>query len=200
MVMVPSGLLLVLCFAFAAESKSLISEECGEPQLKRMAQCAQRNEIVDLISFRCFEIGKRGPCSPGDLYVLNRDSDCWAPHCLENGGCGEDDLFYEGECWNFKSPRTPCESKGKGDKNMILVSDSFGNNTCQVVDLDVRGVFDVPSDESCSGVSCLPDVILGRTITEETNRGNIRTLKKKLCSLHCGRKKNPHKDPQFKCG
>ena len=54
---------------------AVISEECGEPQLKRMVQCAERNEIVDLISFRCFEIGKRGPCSPGELFVLNRDSD-----------------------------------------------------------------------------------------------------------------------------
>ena len=57
----------------------VISEECEDPLLKRMWQCANepkdRNEIVDLISFRCFEIGKRGPCSEGELFFLNRDSD-----------------------------------------------------------------------------------------------------------------------------
>ena len=56
---------------------SVISEECEDPLLKRMWQCAEkgRNEIVDLISFKCFEIGKRGPCSEGELFFLNRDSD-----------------------------------------------------------------------------------------------------------------------------
>ena len=61
---------------------SLDSEECGEHQIKRMLQCAgkdatgkERNEIVDLVSFRCFEIGKKGPCSDGEVFVLNEDSE-----------------------------------------------------------------------------------------------------------------------------
>ena len=98
---------------------------------------------------------------------------------------------------------------------MILVSDSFGNNTCQSVDLGLRyqlfylynmyslfiihnlsrGVFDTdPSSDDPDS-----DVRLGNKITQEIKDGNIKTLKKKICSLHCGRKKNPHKDPQFKC-
>ena len=57
-----------------------------------------------------------------------------------------------------------------------------------------RGVFDLPTPQ-------LPedDVEIGRTIRDETIAGDIRKLKDKLCSLHCDRKKNPHKDPQFKC-
>ena len=53
------------------------SEECGETQLKQMFRCADRGrkEIVDLITFECFEIGKRGPCDDGDLLFLNKDSD-----------------------------------------------------------------------------------------------------------------------------
>ena len=55
----------------------LISEECGETQLKQIFRCADkgRKEIVDMITFECFEIGKRGPCDDGDLFVLNKDSD-----------------------------------------------------------------------------------------------------------------------------
>ena len=56
---------------------SVILEECEEPLLKQMLQCAEKgkNEIADLTSFRCFEIGKRGPCLEGELFFLNKDSD-----------------------------------------------------------------------------------------------------------------------------
>lgn len=182
--MVTSRLLLALCLALAAESKSgVISEECEDPLLKRMWQCANepkdRNEIVDLISFRCFEIGKRGPCSEGELFFLNRDSDCFAPHCIKNGGCEEGDIFYEGECWNSTSRRTPCQSNGW--TNHILITDSFGENTCQP-DLSTRGVFDLPPDADIPS-----DVIMSKTVTQETRTGDIKTLQEKLCSLHCGR-------------
>ena len=42
-----------------------------------MFRCADkgRKEIVDLITFECFEIGKRGPCDDSDLLFLNKDSD-----------------------------------------------------------------------------------------------------------------------------
>ena len=28
---------------------------------------------------------------------------------MNNGGCGEEDFYYEGECWNSSSVRIPCE-------------------------------------------------------------------------------------------
>jgi len=191
MVMVLSRILLALCFASAADSKSLISEECGETNLKRMYQCAEggRNEIVWLTSFKCYEIGKRGPCSDGDVLVLNKDSDCWAPHCIYNGGCEEEDFLYEGECYNSSSARIPCERKGH--KNHLLVADSFGNLTCQAPDLGIRGVFDLDADDSSTNVSGqkdIPkDVELGGIIKQETIAGDMSALQRKLCSIHCNR-------------
>ena len=95
--------------------------------------------------------------------------------------------------------------------NHILITDSFGENTCQPdlstryptsycrthghVVLLSRGVFDLPPDADIPS-----DVIMSKTVTQETRTGDIKTLQEKLCSLHCGRKKNPHNDPQCKCG
>ena len=104
--------------------------------------------------------------------------------------------------------------------NHILITDSFGGKTCQVPDLGTRyptsycqahghflivlllsrGIFDLDYAEEPTGEDIPQDVRISRTITQETRTGDIITLKEKLCSLHCGRKKNPHNDPQCKCG
>merc|ERR1719189_2458064 len=112
------SLLVWVLAAIQTEAASLISEECSTHQLKRMLQCARDyKEIVDHVSFKCREIGKQGPCQDGEILVLNKESDvsckserpshpqnstliiqCFAPFCLSNGGCSEDEIFYDGDC------------------------------------------------------------------------------------------------------
>ena len=85
-------------------------------------------EIVDHVSFKCREIGKQGPCQDGEILVLNKESDvsckserpshpqnstliiqCFAPFCLSNGGCSEDEIFYDGDCWGPEEVIEACE-------------------------------------------------------------------------------------------
>ena len=83
---------------------------------------------MDHVSFKCREIGKQGPCQDGEILVLNKESDvsckserpshpqnstliiqCFAPFCLSNGGCSEDEIFYDGDCWGPKDVIEACK-------------------------------------------------------------------------------------------
>ena len=67
-----------------------------------------------------------------------------------------------------------------------------------------RGVFDLDADDSStnmSGRKDIPrDVELGGIIKQETIAGDMSELQRKLCSIHCNRKKNPQNNPQCSCG
>lgn len=150
-----------------------------------MLQCARDyKEIVDHVSFKCREIGKQGPCQDGEILVLNKESDCFAPFCLSNGGCSEDEIFYDGDCWGPEDVIEACE--GHGFIEHILVSDSFGNSTCQIVsaNLDIRGVFNLEND---SKEQIPKNVTIGRRIEQEVRNGDLDTLQANLCKLHCSR-------------
>ena len=67
-------LLLSLCHTLMAASVSLGYLDCQPFKVERMAQCAARHQILDLISFSCYEPGKRGPCEEGKRLVLNKES------------------------------------------------------------------------------------------------------------------------------
>ena len=67
-----------------------------------------------------------------------------------------------------------------------------------------RGVFDlfaVDSSTNVSGRKDIPkDVELGGIIKQETIAGDMSELQRKLCSIHCNRKKNPQNNPHCQCG
>ena len=67
-------LLLSLSHTLLAASVSLGYLDCQPFKVERMAQCAARHQILDLISFSCYEPGKRGPCEEGKRLVLNKES------------------------------------------------------------------------------------------------------------------------------
>ena len=67
-------LLLSLSHTLMAASVSLGYLDCQPFKVERMAQCAARHQILDLISFSCYEPGKRGPCEEGKRLVLNKES------------------------------------------------------------------------------------------------------------------------------
>ena len=67
-------LLLCLSHTLMAASVSLGYLDCQPFKVERMAQCAARHQILDLISFSCYEPGKRGPCEEGKRLVLNKES------------------------------------------------------------------------------------------------------------------------------
>jgi len=103
---------------------------------------------------------------------------------LSNGGCSEDEIFYDGDCWGPEDVIEACE--GHGFIEHILVSDSFGNSTCQIVsaNLDIRGVFNLEND---SKEQIPKNVTIGRRIEQEVRNGDLDTLQANLCKLHCSR-------------
>ena len=67
------------------------------------------------------------------------------------------------------------------------------------LDADVSGVFGL--DANVSGQKDIPkDVELGGIIKQETIAGDMSELQRKLCSIHCNRKKNPQNNPHCQCG
>ena len=118
--MVMTVILLLLCLSHTlmAASVSLGYLDCQPFKVERMAQCAARHQILDLISFSCYEPGKRGPCEEGKRLVLNKDSSVrrifvnlktWIPSVSSSSYC----LYAEREpqpianLVNRKDPNSP---------------------------------------------------------------------------------------------
>ena len=45
-------------------------EECDDSKVERMVECAQREKIVHLPTFKCYKANTQGPCQEGEVFVL----------------------------------------------------------------------------------------------------------------------------------
>ena len=62
-----SIMFLVLC---VNGEENVEQEECDDSKVARMMECAGRQEIVHLTTFRCYQPNTQGPCQNGEVFVL----------------------------------------------------------------------------------------------------------------------------------
>jgi len=128
------------------------ADPCDDSKLKRMFECAEKNKIVHLTTFQCYEDNTQGPCMDGELFVLDEFDLCNTPKCIDHGGCKEDQLLYEDQCYSITKQDliAPCNDDDTDEvdpSTRILFSDEYGNVTCRSLQDfqyigDTRSVFD----------------------------------------------------------
>jgi len=159
------------------------ADPCDDSKLKRMFECAENNKIVHLTTFECYEDNTQGPCMDGELFVLDEFDLCNTPKCIDHGGCEEDQLLFEDQCYNktsWQDLKAPCidDDTDESDptNSSILFADQYGNVTCRSL-LDFQYIGDVRS------VFELDVVPFVETVKLKQRKASFAEIRLSLCSL-----------------
>ena len=95
-------------------------------------ECLKSSKIAHIRTFQCYSANSQGGCDEGERLVVNRQSDCYATHCIDNKDaegtpCPDGLIAYNGRC-EIGGSKTACEGEGKGIR---LYADMYGAVSCR---------------------------------------------------------------------
>jgi len=95
-------------------------------------KCLKSSKITQIRTFQCYSANSQGGCDEGERLVVNRGSDCYATHCIDNKDaegtpCPDGLITYNGRC-EIGGSKSACEGEGKGKR---LYADLYGAVSCK---------------------------------------------------------------------
>jgi len=95
-------------------------------------ECLKSSKIAHIRTFQCYSANSQGGYDEGERLVVNRQSDCYATHCIDNKDaegipCPDGLITYNGRC-EISSSKSACEGEGKGKR---LYADLYGAVSCK---------------------------------------------------------------------
>jgi len=160
----------------------VMADACDLDEIEGILTCLESGKLShqNNLTFLCYEAKTKGPCEDGEILVLDEFDQCKGSKCIDQGGCEEDQLLYEENCYNktWEDLMAPCEQPDDLPIPTILFSDDYGNVTCTSgYDLDFQYYWGTRNTIDIDIVPFIKDATL------EQGKATFSDFRSSICGL-----------------